>query len=383
MMGFGCLSPFTETYDEAIKLGYRHFDTAFIHMNHHAVGEAIRNSRVPREEIFLTTKVSAFPPSNRCCFGLLELPKPITDPDIDDPRAGAGTYAKGRELEGVRLALQELGLDYIDLCLIHRPAVTALEMQAIYVPHYQMLQVIDENWLRHLLQRLLNAAIRLENIGSGREAARAKRAEAWRQMEEAKRLGLCKHIGVSNYPLGALQEMELYAQEMPQVIQMEITPICQWPAMLEYAKRRNIAVTGYGTSVSKEFVNMVDAGMAERMGRTTNEIVLRWRLQRGVGVLQGSMNPEHMKDNLEVLNFELQPSDMMFLDSLSSDFPFFFDLSYFDARDDDLLMSVLVVATALGIGAMISTFGCCFCCCLCRPCRREAAASVGGQKKNA
>lgn len=381
LVGFGCGSPFKETYLEAVKLGYRHFDTAFAHKNHWVVGEAIRSSGVPREEIFLTTKVSGILSSLRCCFGLVDLPWPPSDPSVNDPLAGAGTYAKGRELEGLRLALKELGLDYIDLCLIHRPSVTPFEMQALYLPHYHNMGIIQDVRLRYALQELLNAAVRLENMGSGREEIRRKRADAWRQMEEAKRLGICKHIGVSNYPLGALKEMEGYAREMPQVIQMENTPICRFPAILDYAREKNMAVTGYGTGISKGVAFMQIHAMSQRLGRTPNQVVLRWRLQHNVGLLQGSFNPAHMKENLEVLDFELSPADMAELDRLNRDFPLYFDLSWFDSRDGDLLRSFLIVAGALLIGATVGSAGCCLCCCCFRPCRKRASSGAADTAK--
>lgn len=372
LVGFGCGSPFTETYLEALKVGYRHFDTAFAHRNHAIVGRAIRESGIPREEVFFTTKVSGVAPSQRCCFGLLDLPKPLTDPDVNDPQTGAGTYAKGRELEGVRLALQETGLDYIDLCLIHRPGATTLEMHALYVPHWLMMGFIGPR-TQGLLQQVLNAAVRWENVGSGHGASRALRAEAWRQLEEAKRQGLCRHIGVSNHPLGALKELETYAREPVQVIQLEYTPICQFREILAYAAAKNIAVTGYGTSVSSGVLGWPLAVIAQRVGRTPNQVALRWRLQHGVGLLQGTTNPERMRENLGVLDFELSPADMAELDRLDAGFPFYFDTSWFDSRDSSLVYSTLVLLPILAACAALSSLCCCGCCC-CRCCRRGTAA---------
>jgi len=353
LMGFGCGSPHVETYLEAFRAGYRHFDTAFSHFNHAVVGEAIRRSGLPREEVFLTTKVGFLPASRRCCWGLLELPGCLSDPPADHPLAGGGDYVKGRELPGIRRALAELGLDYIDLCLIHRPAATALEMHASYVPHYTMMGVLTRPWARPLLQAVLDAAVRWESALSGRQAAGAVRAESWRQLEEAKRSGLCRHIGVSNYPLTALREMETYAREPPEVLQLEYTPVCQWPEIYAYARARSIALTGYGTGVSKGVLGELLSGVALRLGRTPNQVLLRWRLQRGVGLLQGSRDPGRMAENLGVLDFEIPPAEMALLDGLGvHSFPLYFENSWHDGLDGgptrgDAVLAGLVAAPLL------------------------------------
>lgn len=366
LMGYGCGPHLNaETIMEALKVGYRHLDTAFSHYNHGVVGDAIQRSGVPREEIFLTTKVGGLPASQRCCFGLLELPKCFTDPAADDPNAGAGDYIAGRELAGVKRALSELGLNYIDLCLIHRPTVTAMEMHASYLPHYSLIGVITTTWVRRWLQATLDAAVRWEGLLGGRARAAAARAESWRQLEDAKRSGLCRHIGLSNYPIGVLREMEAYAREPVDVIQMEYTPISQFPEIYAYARERGIALTGYGTLISTGILGQMLNDTGKRLGKTGNQVLLRWRLQNGVGLLQGTSNPTRMAENLEVQNFELSREDMAELDALGSHrFPVYFSNSWHDdldagpSRGDAVLLAALATVVLLVLAALATVVRC-------------------------
>jgi diketogulonate reductase-like aldo/keto reductase len=218
----------------ALEAGYRHIDTAQGYGNEATVGEAVRASGIPREEIFITTK-----------------------------------FFPGREdslLEAQR-SVELLGLDYVDLYLVHDPRR-------------------DPVW-------------------------------AWPGMQQALERGLTRSIGVSNFSPDDLDALLAVADVPPAINQIQVNPFAYRRALIEACEQRGIAVEAYspltrGTDVA----NPVIAGVAERRGRTPAQIMLRWGLEHGLVVLPKSNRAERQIENAAIFDFALGAEDMAVLDAL-------------------------------------------------------------------
>jgi 2,5-diketo-D-gluconate reductase A len=218
----------------ALELGYRHIDTAQAYGNEESVGEALRESRLPRDEVFLTTKFF---------------------PRRKDPVAEA------------RQSLSRLGVDQVDLYLIHWPQG-------------------GPTW-------------------------------AWPGMERARELGLARSIGVSNFSTGDLDAVIAAGTIPPAVDQVQFNVMSYRQALLDACQRRNIALEAYsplgtGRHLSNKVVNQV----AERVERTPAQVLLRWCLQHDVPVISKSTHRERIQENAQVFDFELSSEDMADLDAL-------------------------------------------------------------------
>lgn len=226
-----------ETYNAvkwALENGYRHIDTAMYYFNEESVGRAIRDSGIAREDIFVTTKLWN-----------------------DDVRAG-----KTREaLEG---SLQRLGLDYVDLYLIHWPA-------------------------------------------EGRE-------KAWAEMEKLQQEGKIRSIGVSNFNPHHLEELAKTATVTPAVDQIESNPYFQNQDVVDYCQQHGIQVEAWSPLGGSKQTNMREdetvQRIAEAHGKTPTQVIIRWHLQRGLVVLPKSTHEEYIKENIDVLDFELNDEEM-------------------------------------------------------------------------
>ncbi|MDD7593314.1 MAG: aldo/keto reductase [Peptoniphilaceae bacterium] len=226
-----------ETYNAvkwALENGYRHIDTAMYYFNEESVGRAIRDSGIAREDIFVTTKLWN-----------------------DDVRAG-----KTREaLEG---SLQRLGLDYVDLYLIHWPA-------------------------------------------EGRE-------KAWAEMEKLQQEGKIRSIGVSNFNPHHLEELAKTATVTPAVDQIESNPYFQNQDVVDYCQQHGIQVEAWSPLGGSKQTNMREdetvQRIAEAHGKTPTQVIIRWHLQRGLIVLPKSTHEEYIKENIDVLDFELNDEEM-------------------------------------------------------------------------
>lgn len=234
---------------EAIGAGYRHIDGAARYENESSVGAGIRKSGVKREEIFVTSKVWF---THR-------------------------SYEK--TLEAFDNTVKDLGLDYLDLYLIHWPAVAK---------NY-------ENW---------------EEVN----------AETWRAMEEIYRSGKVRAIGVSNFLPHHLSPLLKTAEIMPMVNQIEFRPGYPQTECVEWCLARGIVPEawrplGAGAALTGD----VMTELSQKYGKSPAQICLRWVLQHRLVPLVKSANPVRMRENLQVYDFELSAEDMAKIDALPRD----------------------------------------------------------------
>jgi 2,5-diketo-D-gluconate reductase A len=218
----------------ALELGYRHIDTAQLYGNEESVGRALSDSDVPREEVFITTK---FYPAN------------------SDPAAAAES------------SLRRLGVDHVDLYLIHWPQG-------------------GPTW-------------------------------AWPGMVRAQELGHTRSIGVSNFGVREIEEVTASTDIAPVVNQVQFSPFEYRRALLEACQAHSIALEAYsplgtGRHLSEETVRQV----AQRVGRTPAQVLLRWCVQHEVVVIPKSTHRERIEENAQIFDFTLSDEDMATLDTL-------------------------------------------------------------------
>ena len=222
----------------AIRLGYRHIDTARLYGNEADVGAAVRESGVPREQIFVTTKLWN-----------------------DD-------HGYDRALAAFDRSLKTLGLDYVDLYLIHWPVA-------------------------------------------------GKRLESWRALERIGNEGRARSIGVSNYLVPHLEELFGTANEKPVANQIELHPFLQQRETRVLCKKHDIVVQAYspltrGRRLDHPVVNEI----ARRVQRTPAQVVLRWGLQHGHAILPKSTHEARIRENADLFGFTLDDAAMTALDGL-------------------------------------------------------------------
>lgn len=222
----------------ALEVGYRLIDTAKMYGNEGDVGAAVRESGIPREEIFVTTKLWN-----------------------DDH----GYEAALRAFEGSR---KELGLEYVDLYLIHWP-----------VP----------GW----------------------------RNETWKALVKLHGEGVVRSIGVSNYTIRHLEELLPTSSIPPAVDQVEFHPFLYQRELLEFCRGRKVQLEAYSPLVrGRRLKDPVIRAIAAQYGRTPAQVLIRWSLQHGLVVIPKSVRPERIQENARVFDFELKREDMDRLDAL-------------------------------------------------------------------
>lgn len=215
---------------EALKMGYECVDTANAYCNERAVGRGIKESGVPREKVFLSTKlwVSEYENENA----------------VDE-------------------TLERLGVDYVDLLYIHQPA---------------------GNWLA-----------------------------GYRQLEKAYRDGKAKAIGISNFEGKYLDELSTKWEVVPQFIQVEAHPYFTQEELRKTLDKYGIKLMAWyplGHGDKSLIEEPVFAKMGEKYGKTPAQVILRWHTQMGFVVIPGSKNVDHIKDNLDILDFRLTDDEM-------------------------------------------------------------------------
>jgi diketogulonate reductase-like aldo/keto reductase len=219
----------------ALELGYRHIDTAQAYGNEESVGRALRESGIARDEVFVTTK---FYPGRR-----------------GDPVAEA------------EASLRRLGVDYVDLYIVHWPAG-------------------GSTW-------------------------------AWPGMEGARERAYARSIGVSNFDVLELREVLAAANVPPAVNQVQFSPYEYRKGLLDACERSGVVLEAYsplgrGRHLASETVTRI----AERLGRTPAQVLLRWCIQREIPAIPKSTHRERIAENGQVFDFELTDEDMSQLDEL-------------------------------------------------------------------
>ena len=221
----------------ALEHGYRHLDTATMYQNETEVGRAVHDSGVPRPDVFVTTKL---PPGR-----------------------------VGRERRTLATSLKNLGLEYVDLWLIHWPP------------------------------------------------DRGSSVPVWRELLAARADGLVRAVGVSNYSTAQLDELADATGEMPAVNQIPWSPLRYDPGLLAEATRRGVVVEGYSPFKRLRFTDPVLAGIAAAHGVTAAQVVVRWHVQLGVVAIPKSATPDRIVTNIDVYSFTLSDDEMARISSLS------------------------------------------------------------------
>jgi diketogulonate reductase-like aldo/keto reductase len=231
-----------ETVTHALHTGYRLIDTAKVYGNERDVGEAVKTSSIPREEIFITTKVW----------------------NLDQGYQST--------LRACRESLDQLGLEYIDLYLIHWPV-------------------------------------------------KEKRLDTWRALEELLEQGKCRAIGVSNYTIRHLEELLEKAEISPAVNQVEFSPFLYQRDLLEFCRRQGIQVEAYSPlTKGQKLSDPRLVAIAENHGKSPAQVLIRWALQHELVVIPKSVHRERIAANANVFDFSLTAEEMETLDGCNEDF---------------------------------------------------------------
>lgn len=224
----------------AYETGYRLFDTAQMYENEEFVGEGLRQLSAPRESYFVTAKVS---------------------------EANQG-YDQTKQ--SVVSSLKKLGLDYVDLLLIHWP--------------------VHQHFF-----------------------------ETWRAFEDLKAEGLVRSIGVSNYGMVHLEYLATKAREMPVLDQLEVHPWLTEKPMLKFNAEHNIITQAWSPlGRGKRLDDPVLLKLAAAHGKTPAQIILRWHLQNGIAIIPKSVHQDRIKANADIFDFELSPAEMQQIDGLNT-----------------------------------------------------------------
>ena len=217
----------------ALETGYRLIDTAAAYLNEEAVGRAISKSLLPREEIFITTKLW------------------IQDSGYDSAK------------KAFERSIKRLGVDYLDLYLIHQP----------YGDVY----------------------------GS------------WRAMEELYQEGRVRAIGVSNFQPDRLVDLILHNKVAPAINQIEINPFCQQHDSVKIMRQYGVLAESWAPFAEGKngiFENPILSDIAAKYGKSIAQVVIRWLVQRGIVAIPKSVRKDRIEENFNALSFELDESDM-------------------------------------------------------------------------
>ncbi|MCP8852205.1 aldo/keto reductase [Latilactobacillus sakei] len=255
-LGFGVfqmtdLAECEQAVVDAIASGYRLIDTAAAYHNEAAVGRAIKRSGVAREELFITSKLW------------------VSDASYE------------RAKKGIDQSLQNLGVDYLDLYLLHQPFGDV--------------------------------------IG------------AWRALEEAYKAGKIRAIGVSNFYADQLKNLILSTNVKPVINQIEVNPWYQEHSEVAFAQAEEIQVEAWAPFAEGKHNIFTDdriAAIGSRYGKSNGQVILRWLLQRGIVVIPKSVHQNRMAENINVFDFELTTAEMATMNDLDKG-----ESQFFDHRD--------------------------------------------------
>ena len=264
---------------EAIKVGYRHIDCAYIYENESEIGNAlqkvIKDGIVKREELWITSKL------------------------------WNNSHKTEQVLPAIQKTLKDLQLDYLDLYLIHWPI--AFKADVTFPDGGKDFISLDEIPI----------------------------IDTWKGMEGVQQKGLAKHIGVSNFSIKKLKDLLPKATIKPEVNQLELHPLLQQNDMLEFCNQENIYLTAYSPlgSIDRNpafkadnepnlFEHPVLVEIAKKHNCSSAQVLIRWAMQRGTAVIPKSVNPGRIKQNFETYNIELSDEAMTKIGALDKHFRF-------------------------------------------------------------
>ncbi|MCT1399764.1 aldo/keto reductase [Paenibacillus sp. p3-SID867] len=227
-----------QSVKSAIAAGYRSIDTAAIYGNEEGVGQAIRESGVSRDELFITTKV------------------------WNDDQG----YEK--TLQAFETSRKKLGLDIVDLYLVHWPG-------------------------------------------------KDKYLDTWKALIHLQKEGLVRSIGVSNFQIRHLQHIIEDTGVVPVVNQVELHPLLSQKELLGFARENQIVLEAWSPLMQGNLDQPVLAQIAEKYGKTTAQVILRWDIQNGVIVIPKSVKEHRIRENADIFDFELSAEDMAAIDGLN------------------------------------------------------------------
>ena len=234
-----------EAVREALRIGYRHIDTAEMYGNEKEVGEAIRDSGLDRGDIFVTSKL------NNSFHEPADARKAFDD------------------------TLSDLGTDYVDLFLIHWPLPT------LYDGDY---------------------------------------VSTWKVLEEFKSDGRARSVGVSNFQAEHLERLAAETETVPSVNQIEVHPYFANDAVRAYGREHGIVTEAWSPIAQGGVLeDSTITRIADKVGKTPAQVVLRWHVQRGDIVFPKSVTPSRMQENFELFDFELESADMDDITALDQD----------------------------------------------------------------
>ncbi|BFZ02400.1 hypothetical protein BsWGS_05439 [Bradybaena similaris] len=243
--------------DAALKAGYRSFDTASVYRNEQDIGKILKELlpkyNLQRKDIFITSKLAPY------------------------------EQGKGNAMSACLGSIQRLGCDYLDLYLIHWPGTSKLQPGDVKQKQF--------------------------------------RKESWLELEEVHKQGKVKSLGVSNYLPSHIEELLSYCHVKPAVLQSEFHPHLVQTDVRQYCQDHDIHFQAYSSlgtsgSVNRVLSDPVVAAIAQEVKKSPAQVLLRWPVQQGVGVLPMSTNPVHIADNFDIFSFSLTEQQMSRLSSL-------------------------------------------------------------------
>ena len=246
----------TTAVKAALQAGYRHIDTALAYGNEHEVGLGIKESGVPRSEIFLTTKLN-------------------------------NTWHH-RVAAGIDSSLRDLGTDYVDLYLMHWPCSTDPDNSKKHLPDWDFIKT-------------------------------------WQELQKLPATGKVKAIGVSNFAIKNLEKLlnDPSCTTVPAVNQIELHPCNPSPKLVAYCTSKGIHCTGYsclGSTDSPLYKDPTLLGIAEEMGKSPQQVLLAWGIQKGWSVIPKTVSPERVRGNFQLDGWSLGEADVAKLDRLEPRF---------------------------------------------------------------